>query len=208
MKLETRKITYRLAASALAIALIALPLAADQGRWSIDPAHTEINFSVKHFFTPVNGSFNEYDVDLSYDPKSPEKSRVSVRIPVNSIDTGNARRDDHLRSPDWFEADKHDTITFVSKSVRKKGKDKLIALGDLTIKGVSREIELPIQLLGRQMIPEDMRKMMGGTREVAGFNATLEIDRADFGVGVGSWAATMVVGGRVSIDILAEAHLR
>ena len=128
MRIDTLKIR-RFAAIVAAMALIALPGAADQGTWGLDKAHTEINFSVKHFFTPVSGSFQEYDADLFFDPDNPERSQLEVRIPVTSIDTGNTRRDDHLRSADWVEADKHPTITFVSKSVRKKGKDKLIARG-------------------------------------------------------------------------------
>ena len=196
--------------SALTFAFVLVtPAAADTGTsWGLDPAHTEINFSVKHFFTPVTGSFGEFDAELRYDPENPERSRVEVRIPVASIDTGNAMRDKHLRSADWFEADDHAYITFVSHSVQKKGKDILIARGPLTIKGISHDIELPIKLLGRQTIPEPMREMMNGTQEVASFQASLTVDRADFGVGVGSWSATMVVGSEVTIDILAEAHRR
>jgi polyisoprenoid-binding protein YceI len=86
------------------------------------------------------------------------------------------------------------------------GDNQLIATGPLTIKGESQQIELPITLLGNQMIPEQMQQMLGGTKEVASFQASTAIDRADFGVGVGSWAATMVVGGEVTIEILLEAH--
>jgi polyisoprenoid-binding protein YceI len=192
----------------LTVAFVLVVPAAAETSWGIDPAHTEINFSVKHFFTPVTGSFGEFDVELVYDAENPERSRVEVRIPVASIDTGSAMRDKHLRSADWFEADEHAYITFVSDSVQKKGKDQLVARGSLTIKGVSREIKLPIKLLGSQQIPKPMREMMNGAQEVASFQASLTVDRADFGVGVGSWAATMIVGGEVTIDILAEAHLR
>lgn len=92
--------------------------------------------------------------------------------------------------------------------MQRQGRDKLIARGPLTIKGISHDIELQIKLLGRQPIPEPMREMMNGALEVASFQASLTVDRADFGVGVGSWAATMVVGSEVTIDILAEAHRR
>lgn len=174
--------------------------------WSADPAHTAINFSVKHFFTPVKGSFEDYEIELDYDPKNPEKSTVEARIAVASVNTGNETRDDHLRSADWFEADKHPYMTFKSTSVRKAGKNKLIASGPLTIKGTSHQVELPITLLGNQMIPPPMQEMMGGAKEVASFQASTSIDRGEFGVGVGSWAATMVVGGEVDIEILLEAH--
>ena len=97
-------------------------------------------------------------------------------------------------------------MTFKSTSVRQVGEDRLIASGPLSIKGISRQIDLPVTLLGNQMIPEPMRKMLGGTTEVASFQAKTRIDRGDFEVGTGSWAATMVVGGAVDIEILVEAH--
>ncbi len=176
--------------------------------WAFDPAHTEIKFSVNHFFTPVTGRFEEFEAALNYDPENPAGSTVEVRIPVASVNTGNAKRDDHLRTADWFEVAKYPYITFKSTSVRAAGNGQLVARGPLNIKGVSREIELPIALLGQQQIPEMMREMLGGTQEVASFKASTAVDRGDFGVGVGSWAATMVVGSEVDIEILAEAHRR
>ena len=174
--------------------------------WSADAAHTEINFSITHFFTPVTGSFGDYDISLAYNAEEPEKSTVEARIEVASVNTGNERRDAHLRSEDWFDAENHPYMTFKSTAVRQVGENLLVASGPLTIKGESREIELPITLLGTQPIPEQMREMLGGTKQVASFKATTSIDRSDFGVGVGSWAATMIVGGEVDIEILVEAH--
>ncbi|MFQ5526950.1 MAG: YceI family protein [Thermoanaerobaculia bacterium] len=199
-------------AGALAIALLTLaaipaPNAAAEGTsgWSSDAAHTEINFSVDHFFTPVTGSFADYEIELDYDAENPELSTVEARIEVASVSTGNEKRDNHLRSGDWFEAEKHPYITFKSTSVRQVSDNQLIARGPLTIKGTSQQVELPITLLGRQMIPEPMQAMIGA-KEVASFEATTSIDRGDFGVGVGNWATTMVVGGEVDIEILLEAH--
>ncbi len=183
----------------------AAPAAAEQNSWSVDPAHTEINFSVSHFFTPVTGSFEEFEVDLDYNAENPEKSSVEARIKVASVNTGNQKRDDHLRSADWFEAEKHPYMTFKSTAVRATS-DGLLAQGVLTIKGQSRAVELPIKLLGRQPIPEPMQAMLGGTKEVASFEASTAVTRKDFGVGVGNWAATMVVGGEIEIQILLEAH--
>jgi len=174
--------------------------------WSTDAAHSEINFSVKHFFTPVTGSFEEFEVELDYDAENPENSTVQAKINVASVNTGNERRDNHLRTGDWFEAEEYPHMTFKSASVRKISENQLIASGPLTIKGQSREVELPITLLGTQPIPEQMQQMLGGTTKVASFNASMSIDRGDFGVGVGSWAATMVVGSEVEIEILLEAH--
>ena len=196
-------------AGALAVALIAslAPDAVAEARagWATDAAHTEINFSVTHFFTPVTGSFEDYEIELDYDAENPEKSTVEVRIKAASIDTGNEKRDDHLRSADWFEADKYPYLTFTSTSVRQVGENQLIASGPLTIKGQSQQIELPITLLGIQLIPEPMQQMIGA-KEVASFQASTSIDRGAFGVGVDDWAATMVVGGEIDIEILVEAH--
>ena len=195
----------------LAMALVALMLTATTAAaasWTADPNHTQINFSVKHFFTPVSGTFEDFKVDLNYDPDNPEKSSIEVTIHVASINTGNEKRDNHLRSGDWFEAEKYPVMTFKSTSVRKTGDNQLVAHGNLTIKGDSREIDLPITLLGSKQIPDEMQAMLGGSKEVASFQATTSVDRGDFGVGVGNWAATLVVGSEVKIEILLEAYLR
>jgi len=174
--------------------------------WVPDSAHTEIKFSVNHFFTPVTGSFEDFDLTLEYDVENPENSLVEARIAVASVNTGNERRNEHLRTPDFFAAEEHPYITFRSESVTDRGDGKLVARGPLTIRGTTRQIELPITLLGVQPIPGEMREMLGGAEEIASFRAATTIDRGDFGVGTGSWAATMVVGGDVDIEILVEAH--
>jgi polyisoprenoid-binding protein YceI len=117
--------------------------------WGVDSAHTEVNFSVKHFFTPVSGTFDEFEITLEYDAENPENSRVEAKIPVASVNTGNEKRDGHLLSKDFFEAEKFPYITFKSTSVRSDGNGQLVARGQLTIKGESREIDLPISLLGK-----------------------------------------------------------
>lgn len=203
---RSRWIMAALMMVALVITQAAASAAPTAGDWSVDAAHTEINFSVKHFFTPVNGSFRDFEVDLGYDADDPAKSSVEAKIKVASIDTGNDKRDNHLRSGDWFEAEKHPYITFKSTSVRQDGDNRLVAAGPLTIKGQSQQVELSITLLGKQDIPEQMQQMLGGTTRVASFQASTSIDRGDFGVGVGNWAATVVVGGKVDIEILLEAH--
>ncbi|TVR57596.1 MAG: polyisoprenoid-binding protein [Gemmatimonadales bacterium] len=178
----------------------------DPASWNVDGSHTEVTFSVRHFFTPVSGTFDDFEMDLTFDQDNPANSRVSVQIQTASVNTRDQRRDDHLRSEDFFEASAHPTITFTSSSVRQDGPDRLIATGPLTIKGVTREVELPITILGVRGIPEEMREMLGGITEVAGFQAGLKLDRRDFGVGVGNWAATAVVGAEVDIVIAVEAN--
>jgi polyisoprenoid-binding protein YceI len=197
-----------LAISALVPNATSAAVARGDGAWGVDAAHTEINFTVTHFFTPVTGSFRDFDVTLNIDADYPENSTVEARIAVASIDTGNERRDNHLRSADWFEAEQYPYMTFKSTSVRKVSADRVIARGELTIKGQSHEVELPITLIGVKQIPEQMREMLGGSREVASFKAATSIVRGDYDVGVGSWAANMVVGDDVGIEILLEAHNR
>ena len=187
------------------IAASPLPTADD---WTVDRAHTEIAFSVNHFFTPVTRKFESFDISLEYDREDPDASAVDVTIDVASVNTNNEKRDNHLKSEDFFEADSHPQITFRSTSVRKVDETNLIATGPLTIKGITHEVELPISLLGVQEIPAEMREMLGGARSVASFSTSTQVDRRDFGVGVGSWAATLVVGGNVAIDITLEAALK
>jgi len=174
--------------------------------WSVDGAHTEINFSVRHFFTPVSGTFDNYQVKLDFDPDYPQNSTIEVQINVASVNTGNEKRDNHLRSGDWFEAEKYPRITFKSTSVEKVGADQLLAKGKLTIKDVSKDVELKVTLLGVKDIPEQMRGMLGGVVQVASFQAITKLDRRDYGVGVGSWAETMIVGADVEIEMAVEAN--
>lgn len=184
----------------------AAPAAAAEA-WSIDPAHTKVSFAVDHFFTPVVGSFEEFDVTLAYHPENPSASKVTAKIPVASVDTANGKRDDHLRSADWFEVAEHPYMTFESSSVRAVGEGRLVALGTLTIKGISRQVTLPIEILGVREIPEEMQPMIGA-KKVASFRAATSLDRNDYEVGVGSWAGTMVVCDTVDVEILAEVHAK
>ena len=178
----------------------------DARTWNVDGDHTEVGFQVRHFFTPISGSFNDYEIDLVFDSENPANSHVEATIAVASVNTGNERRDNHLRSGDWFEADDYPHITFSSSSVKRINATNLVATGTLTIKGVAREVDVPIKVLGVQSIPAPMRDMLGGITEAASFQASLTIDRSDFGVGVGSWAETAIVGGDVQIELLVEAN--
>jgi polyisoprenoid-binding protein YceI len=203
--------TVKLLSTSLLLAAgvtLALPATAPAATWSVDQAHTEVNFSVKHFFTPVNGSFDKWDIELQYDPEHPEKSTVTATIDIASVNTGNEKRDNHLRSGDWFEVESHPSMTFKSSKVEKVGDNKLIAHGTLNIKGHKQKVDLTISHLGTKQIPEQMQQMLGGSKEVASFEACTSIDRNDFEVGVGNWAATMVVGDKIDITILLEAHRR
>lgn len=192
-----------LTATAVGLTLAAAPA---PEAWNVDAAHTAVTFSVNHFFTPVNGQFDDFEIEVRYDEENPANSTVEARIAVASVNTNNDRRDEHLRSEDFFEADTHPYITFESTSVRSTGEGNFIATGDLTIKGVTNEVDLAVEVLGIQEIPSEMQAMLGGSKRVASFQAGTTVDRRDFGVGVGDWAATLVVGGDVEISIALEAN--
>lgn len=200
--------TRQAALGAVAVALAGLTTAAVPAAtpWNVDAPHTAVTFSVKHFFTPVKGQFDQFDIQLNYDPAAPENSSVRVDIPVASIHTGNERRDAHLRSGDFFEADANPRITFVSERVIKVSDTELVVRGPLTIKGQTRTIDLPVKVLGVMDVPAEMQEMLMGVKHIASFQASLTLDRRDFGVGVGNWAATAVVGKDVTIDIAVEAN--
>ena len=199
--------TRRLFSGAV-LALAALSIAAGPApvAWNVDKPHSGIGFSVKHFFTPVNGQFDEYDIELTYDRENPANSSARVSINVASVNTGNEDRDAHLLSGDFFEADKYPFITFESESVRVLRQGELLLRGPLRIKGETRQIELPAKILGVKDIPEEMREMLGGVTEIASFEADLRLIRGDYGVGVGSWAANLVVGDEVDVNIVLEAN--
>jgi polyisoprenoid-binding protein YceI len=172
-------------------------LAADE--YKIDPNHSSVNFSVTHMVvSTVNGRFATYEGKIVYDEKDPAKSSVNVTIQTASINTDNQSRDNHLRSADFLDAQNNPTITFQSKSVEKKG-DNYVAHGTLTIRGVSKSVDLPFELKG----PVDT-----GKGKIMGVHAGLTINRKDYNV---SWSGTMdqgqlVVSNDVKIDLNVEAH--
>jgi len=156
-------------------------------KWTLDPAHTQIEFAVKHMmFTTVRGQFSKFEGALDLDRESPETSSIEVTIDASSIDTGVKDRDEHLRSDDFFDVQKFPEITFRSTDVSgsiTEG-DELEVTGDLTIRDVTREVTLDARFEGTGTDP------WGGTR--AGFTATTKIDRRDFGL---EWNQALETGG-------------
>jgi polyisoprenoid-binding protein YceI len=166
--------------------------------WAIDTAHSNINFTITHFFTPVDGSFEEYSSEINFDPSDLENSSIDVTIPVSSINTKNERRDNHLKSEDFFNASEWPNIEFESNEIEQTGDNQFIAHGELTIRDVTRDFELPFELLGVMDHP------MQEGKKVAGITASAQLNRTDYGVGVGDWAATAVVGDEVNIQLNLE----
>jgi polyisoprenoid-binding protein YceI len=175
-------------------------------RWVTDAAHTSVEFDARHFFTKVRGAFRQADIDFQYDEANPQNSSVNATMRVASVSTGNEKRDAHLRTGDWFDADKYPVIRFRSERVEAISPEELRVHGVLTIRDVSRRVVLPVRRTGVQDVPAPMQKMMGGATRIAGFETSLTIDRTDFGVGSGDWAMTTVVGAPIEIHISMEAH--
>jgi polyisoprenoid-binding protein YceI len=165
---------------------------ASASTWMLDKAHTNIGFKVKHkMITNVNGSFDRFDGKLEYNPDDVTRSSVQVTIETASINTDNEKRDNHLRSADFFDAEKFPSITFKSKKIAKTA-DGLKISGDLTIHGITREVVLDVTDLNGPV-----KGMMGESR--LGAAAVTKIDRRDFGL---TWSRTLETGGLVVDNIV------
>ena len=175
--------------------------------WKIDSAHSSAAFSVKHMMiSNVKGGFSKVSGTVTYDPKKPKASKVEATIKVATVDTREPKRDEHLRSADFFDVAKYPTITFKSTKVLSASKDKLKVEGDLTIHGVTKPVTLEVEG------PSSPIKDPKGNEKV-GASATATINRKDFGI---IWNKAMDNGGvmlgeevPVSIDVeLSKEPLR
>lgn len=199
-KMKTlNKITTLLALTVFAVSSLAMVKFAATS-WTIDKAHSAINFNVTHFFTPVNGEFKDYEATVNFDPENLEESMIDVKIMVNSIDTENERRDGHLKTADFFNAEKWPHITFKSDNIEKTGDNEFVANGTLTIKDVSKDVALPFTLLGVMDNPMQEGKL------VAGIKASTVVDRTDYTVGTGDWASDAVIGDDVTVELNLELN--
>jgi len=167
------------------------------GTWTIDPAHTEVAFTVRHLMSKVRGTFKTFEgsIVVGDDVLS---SSAQATIDLSSVDTGAPQRDDHLRSSDFFDAATQPTMTFRSTQLRSNG-ESFVAVGDLTVKGVTREVELAVELLG---VGTDA---YGNER--IGLEATGVISRKDFGVdfNVPLDGGKLLIGDAVTISLTVQA---
>ena len=179
----------------LLLLLSGAALAADE--YKIDPVHSSANFSVKHMLiSTVHGRFTGLSGTILYDEKDPKKSSVEAVIKTASITTDNEYRDKDLRGADFFEVDKYPEITFKSKRVEKRGK-QLVAIGMLTMKNVSKEIELPFEI----------NKVTSPWGVVIGATATTQLNRQDYGITYSKKldGGGLVVSDDVKIELDIEA---
>lgn len=165
--------------------------------WQIDSAHTSAQFAVRHMMiATVKGSFSEITGTVSYDPETGHAD-IDVAIPVATIDTRSAQRDAHLRSPDFFDATSYPTISFKGKRVQGDVNKKFKLIGDLTMRGVTREIVLDVAPEGSTRDPYGNERM--------GFSASARVNRQDFGL---KWNMAIEAGGvtvgdevKISLDV-------
>jgi polyisoprenoid-binding protein YceI len=176
-----------------------LPAMADS-EYVIDPNHSSLNFSVSHLMvSKTHGVFNDYTGQIRYDPANLSATDINVTIQAVSIDTRLKARDDHLKSTDFLAVANHPLISFRSVGIQKDPFGKFVLTGNLTLRGITKEIAIPITING------PAKNMLGD--EVIGIEGQLTINRQDFGV---SWNKTMdqgglVVGNEVQIDFSVEA---
>ena len=186
-----------LAMVVLASGLAASPVAAAD-TLAIDPNHSEVSFQIRHFVTNVRGRFTDFAGTIVADKAKPEASQVEFTVKAASIDTAQENRDKHLRSADFFDAEKFPEIAFKSTAVKVTGKDKYDVIGNLTMHGVTRPVTLHVTNLGSAGTGADAK---------FGFEATTTLDRKDFGL---LWnkaldAGGYVLGDDVTVSINIEA---
>jgi polyisoprenoid-binding protein YceI len=176
----------RMFAAATTFVALSLPALALATTWNIDPDHSNIGFKVRHLMVSnVKGSFEKPAGTVEINDKDVTKSKVEVTIDTNSLNTNVAKRDEHLRSADFFDTAKYPTMTFISKKVAKAGKDKLKVTGDLTLHGVTKQVVLDVEgLSGESKDP------WGNFRR--GATASTKINRKDFGL---TWNKALETGG-------------
>jgi polyisoprenoid-binding protein YceI len=174
----------------LAIAALALGLgtATAQETYEIDTVHSSVDFKIRHLISKVTGEFTDFDGTFVVAPDNLDQSSVDFRIKAASIDTGNEKRDEHLRSSDFFDVETYPEITFKSTKITRVDDDTFAVAGTLTIRGESKDITLMVDFLGEM-------EAMGGVR--AGYELSTTINRTEFGV---SWNRALEGGGAVLGD--------
>ena len=181
----------RIIAAVATIFALALPAVAPAATWTIDPDHSNVGFKVRHLMVSnVRGNFEKHVGTVEINDRDITKSKVSVTVDTASVNTNVAKRDAHLRSPDFFDVVKYPTMTFVSKKVVRAGQDRLKITGDLTLHGVTREVVLDVE--GPS---QESKDPWGNIRR--GASASTTVNRKDFGL---LWNKTLETGGVVVGD--------
>ena len=182
-------------AALLAALTLASPAAAIPTTWKVDPAHTEVGFEVRHFFSKVHGVFHDAQGTIVFDEQDPNGIKVDATARVASVDTGNHNRDAHLQTPDFFNAASDSLLSFRSTKVEKAGKGKYKISGDLTMRGVTKPVVFDAEFLGSSAVSIEGKSW--GSK--AGFSATTVVNRKDFGI---NWNKALDNGGMMVDDMV------
>lgn len=174
--------------------------AAVTGTWAIDPAHSRLGFAAKHaMVATVRGQFDVFSGTLELDGANPAASRAAVEIDAASIDSGSADRDTHLRSGDFLDVETHPTLAFTTTEVRQVDEERFVLVGELSIRGTTRPVQIEAEFEGRSSDP------FGNDR--IGFTGSTKISRKDFGL---TWNVALEAGGvlvsdkvTISLDVSA-----
>ena len=169
-------------------------------KWELDKDHTSVNFEVKHFFNTVNGNFTDFDGNFFFDPDNLEDSKFDFTVAVSSIETNNEKRNNHLKSADFFNVEKFPEIYFVSTGFNKISDTQYEVKGKLRIKDVIKNVTIPFEITGKMEHP--MKE--GATLMGLAFNTT--INRNDYNVGAGDWTSNKIVGENVKVSINTELN--
>lgn len=178
--------------STFAVVTLALPALGQATTWEIDPAHSSAQFAIRHLMvSTVRGDFRKVSGTVNLDDKDPTKSTVDATIDVSSINTGIEKRDNHLKSPDFFDVAKYPTMTFKSKKIQKaEGEEKFKVTGDLTLHGTTKEVVLDFDGNLKPIKDPTGKSKIGGT-------ASTKLNRKDFGL---TWNKALETGGVVVGD--------
>lgn len=170
------------------------------GTYELDKAHSAINFSVTHLMvSQVPGSFNDYDARINFDPNDLAGSSIAATVRVASINTNHTERDKHLKSADFFDVEKFPKITFKTSAITGTG-DQYVLTGDLTMRGVTRKVSIPVTIMGPVQSPFGF--------EALGITGQFKLNRKDYGL---TWNKSMdnggvVLGDEVDVAVSLEAH--
>jgi len=185
----------------IAIFTLSIPVLGDAATWQIDPDHSSFQFKVRHLMVSnVKGDFTKAKGVVTIDERDIANLKLEITIDAASVNTGHAKRDEHLRNADFFDVAKHPTITFVSKRAEKAGMDRLKVIGDLTMHGVTREVTVDVE-----GPTQEVKDPLGNFRR--GATAATKINRKDFGL---TWNRVLETGGVVvgeDVDIFVEIEL-
>jgi len=170
-------------------------------KWNVDVTHTNVGFEIKHMMvSKVRGNFSDMEGTIEGDPRELENTKINFRVGIDSISTNNEDRDNHLRSADFFEAEKYPNMTFESTNINKVGDNQYKLTGNLTIKDVTKETTFDVEYLGEGTNPWGV--------EVVGFEASTTISRKEFGL---TWNQALETGGvlvgddvKIQIDLQAN----